>query len=198
MEIERKQINRNLVIETVLGLIEENGGIKNVNLRGIAKEIGCAHTNLYNYFDSFNEIIWEALGQVVLKMMAYVESNVDSELKDDEKIFMIFSTIIDFSMDHPGWFRLIWLEEIDGKPSNEVIQTLFKPGEGLKEELIKASGNELTEERAVEIGDILHTYIHGELCKWINNRSFTNSIEEAKAKLLSNLKQLYRLLMDRG
>ncbi len=198
MEIEKKYINRDLVIETVLYLIEKKGGIKDVNLRGIAKEIGCAHTNLYNYFDSFNEIIWEALGQAVCKMMNYIESNVDPEAKEDEKIFLIFSAIIDFCIEHPGWFRLIWLEETAGKPSNEVIQILCAPGEVLKDELIKASSNELTEEKAVVIGDVLHTYIHGELCKWINNRSFTNSIEETKAKLLSNFTQLYRLLMNRG
>lgn len=194
----KKQINRDLVIETALDLIEENGGIKDVNLRGIAKKIGCTHTNLYNYFDSFNEIIWEALGQVVIKMMAYVESNLDSKVKDAEKIILLFSSIIDFSIEHPGWFRLVWLEEIAGQPSSEVIQILFKPGEGLKDALIKASDNGLTEEKAVVIGDILHTYLHGELCKWINNRSFTNNIEETKVRLLLNLKQLYRLLMDRG
>ncbi|TCT12214.1 TetR family transcriptional regulator [Natranaerovirga pectinivora] len=198
MKTRKKQIDKDLIIETTLALIEKNEGLKDVNLRGIAKAIGCAHTNLYNYFQSFNEIIWEALGRVILKMIAYVETNVGSEIEDDEKIFMLFASVIDFSMDHPGWFRLMWLEEIDGEPPNEVIQILSMPGEGLKGALMKASGNKLTEERAIIIEDILYTYIHGELCKWINNRSFTNNPQETKEKWLSNLKELYSLLMDRG
>ncbi|MEJ6949633.1 TetR/AcrR family transcriptional regulator [Natronospora cellulosivora (SeqCode)] len=196
MKKEKKEINRELIKETTLALIEENGGIKNVNLRGIAREIGCAHTNLYNYFDSFNEIIWESLSQVLLKLMAYVESSVDSKAEDDEKMLMIFSSIIDFSMNHPAWYRLIWLEEVDGEPSNEVKQILFKPGKELSDALIKVSGNKLTEEKAVVIVAILHNYLHGELCNWINNRSFTNSSKEMKAKILSNLKLLYGLLMN--
>ncbi|MCX8131570.1 MAG: TetR/AcrR family transcriptional regulator [Clostridia bacterium] len=198
MQTGKKDISKELIIETVLRLIEENEGIKNVNLRGIAKEIGCAHTNLYNYFSSLDEIFWEALGQVLLKMIAYVESNVGTEVKDDEIIYLILSGIIDFSMTYPGWFRLVWLESIGGKPSPEVMQILYKPGEGLKDALIKVSGNKLTGEQANLIGDILHTYMHGELCKWINKRSFTSSNEEAKKKLLSNLKQLYKLLMKKG
>lgn len=192
----KKAISKEIIIETVLQLIEENEGIKDVNLRGIAKKIGCAHTNLYNYFDSLDEVFWEALGQVLLKMIDYVDSNLAAETDNEEKFYLVLSNILDFSMKHPGWYRLIWLESIDGEPTPKIIQILHKLSEGLNEDLIKASDNKLTEEKANLIDDILHTYLHGELCKWINNRGFTNSIEETKTKILLNLKYLYKLLIQ--
>ncbi|WP_185648784.1 TetR/AcrR family transcriptional regulator [Clostridium sp. DJ247] len=196
MQTNRKYVSKEIIIETTLRLIEEKEGIKDVNLREIAKNIGCAHTNLYNYFNSLDEIFWEALGQVILKMIDYSETNLTTETDPEEKFYLLLSNIIDFSMDHPGWYRLIWLESIGGKPSIEVIKILDTSDEGFNEAIIKASNNKLSEEKASLIGDILHGYLHGELCKWINNRSFINSIEKTKMNIFSNLKYLYKLLIQ--
>lgn len=195
MKTNKSHISKEVILETTLCLIDENGGIKNVTLRDIAKKLGCAHTNLYNYFNSLDEIFWDSLGLVLLKMIEYVDANLDTETDPEENFYLVLSNIIDFSMDHPGWYKLIWFESISGKPSDEVIKILRKPGEGFTYGLIKASSNQLSEEKANQIGDILHGYLHGELCKWINNRRFINSREETKLKLLSNLKCLYRLLI---
>ncbi|AJA49893.1 transcriptional regulator, TetR family [Clostridium pasteurianum DSM 525 = ATCC 6013] len=197
MQTNRKNVSKEIIIETTLRLIEEKGGIKDVNLREIAKNIGCAHTNLYNYFNSLDEIFWEALGQVLLKMIDYVDVNLAYETDPEEKLYLALSNIIDFSMDHPGWYRLIWLEAIDGTPSSEVNEILHLPTRGFNAMLIKLSNNKLSEERANLIGDILMTYLHGELCKWINNRSFKNSRSETKMSVFSNLKYLYKLLIQR-
>ena len=47
-------------IDETLELIAEKGGSQEVNLREIARRIGCAHTNAYNYFVSFDELLWAA------------------------------------------------------------------------------------------------------------------------------------------
>jgi AcrR family transcriptional regulator len=194
MQINKKSISKELIIKTTLGLIEENGGIKDVNLRGIAKRIGCNHTNMYNYFDSLDEIFWEALVQVLLNMIDYVDANLEGELDPEYRFYLMISNIIDFTMEHPGWFRLIWLEPLRGEPSSEVINILYKPGESLNAEIIKGSNNMLSQEKASSISNIIHGYVHGELCKWLNNRSFINSKEEMKKLIIFNVKQLYQLL----
>ena len=56
--IMRKGITKEQVVETTLKLIKDSENIRSVNLRGVAREIGCAHTNLYNYFSSFDELLW--------------------------------------------------------------------------------------------------------------------------------------------
>lgn len=195
MQISKKHVSKELIIETTLRLMEENGGIKDVNLRGIAKEIGCAHTNLYNYFSSFDEIIWKSLENILIKMIDYVDSSIVSAANDEERFYLALEAILEFSLKHPGWYRIVWFESIGGKPSHETAQILITPTEGLNYLLIKASGNMLTEEKANMVANILHSYLHGEISKWISDRGSTSSIEETIIKVLSNLKLLYKLLI---
>ncbi len=196
MQTNKNNISKEIILETTLSLIEENRGIKNVTLRDIAKKIGCTHTNLYNYFSSLDEIFWESLGLALLKMMEYGRPCLTTERANEEELYLLLSNLIDFSMKHPGWYKLIWLETIGGSPSSEVSEILSKPGKALNKVIIEASNNKLSEEKAILIGDILHSYLHGQLCKWINNRSFINSSEEIKIKLLSNLKYLYKVMIQ--
>jgi AcrR family transcriptional regulator len=196
MQTNKNNISKEIIIETTLGLIDENGGIKNVTLRDIAKKIGCAHTNLYNYFNSLDEIFWESLADALLKMMYYCGNHLTTETDYEEELYSLLSNLIDFSMDYPGWYRLIWLETIGGNPSPEVAEILSMPGKELIKEITKASNSKFSAEKASLIYDILHGYLHGELCKWINSRSFINTREETKIKLLSNLKYLYKLMIQ--
>jgi AcrR family transcriptional regulator len=195
IKMDKKDVSKELIIATTLRLIEENGGIKDVNLRGIAKEIGCAHTNLYNYYNSFDEIIWEALGHILLKMIDYVDVRIASAANDEERFYSALEAILDFSLQHPGWYRLVWFELIGGEPSQQTAQILISPTEGLNNMVIKASGGMLTEEKANRVANILHSYLHGEICKWISDRGPASSIEEISTKVLSTLKQLYKLLI---
>jgi AcrR family transcriptional regulator len=195
MESSRKNVSKEVIIKTTLKLIEEKEGIKDVNLRAIAKKIGCSHANLYNYFNSLDEIFWESLGQTLLIMIDYCEGNLSCENNPEENLYLLLANLVDFSISHPGWYRLIWLESIGGSPSFEVVEKLHTPGEELKKLIIKASNNNLSKEKSNLIYDILHSYLHGELCKWINNRSFINNIAETKTRIFSNLKYLYRLLI---
>lgn len=190
----KNNLSREIIIENTLALIDENEGSKNVTLRDIAKKLGCAHTNLYNYFKSLEEIFWEALGQALLKMVYYSESNLTVKINCEKGLYELLDNLIDFSMEHPGWYKLIWFDTIGGNPPDEVIKMLNKPGKELIEIIMKVSNDKLSEEKASLIANILHGYLHGELCKWINNRSFMNNRQEIKTKLLSNIKYIYKLM----
>ncbi len=192
---DKKHVSKEFIVETTLSLIDRNEGMKDVTLRDIAKEVGCAHTNLYNYFSSLDEIFWEALGQVLLIMMDYSSNGLSNQKDDEERFFLMLSNLIDFSMQHPGWYRFIWFKPIGGNPSPEVTKILNKSGDGFSQ-LIKMSNNNISNEKANSVGNILHSYLHGELCKWINNRSFINKEEETKTIIFSNLKYLYKLLIQ--
>lgn len=195
MSVNKNHVNKEIIIEATLKLIDDNEGIKNVTLRDIAKKIGCAHTNLYNYYGSLDEIFWESLAQALVRMMDYSAKDTSNDIKHDENFYLVLSNLIDFSTKHRGWFKLIWLESIGGNPSPEVIKILNTPGRDFVELIIESSNNTLSEQKASMIGDILHNYLHGELCKWLNNRVSINNMEEAKIKILSNLKYLYKVLI---
>lgn len=192
----KDRITKELIIECTLKLIDEKLGIRNVSLRDIAKEMGCAHTNIYNYFSSLDEIFWESLGYVLVKMMSYSSENLDKCTAPQYILPTVLSNLIHFSMDHPGWFKLIWLDSIGGTPSSEVVDILHKPSEGFID-LVKMSNNELTQEKATLIAEILLPYLHGELCIWINNRSFTSNREQLKERILLNLSLIYESLTQK-
>ena len=196
MKTNKSQLSKEAIIETTLGLIDENEGLKNVTLRVIAKRLGCAHTNLYNYFSSLDDIFWEALAKALLDMIDNTDIKMSDKNDNDEKLQLVLNGIINFSMQHPGWYRLVWLEPIGGKPSAEIVQILHLPARIFREAISKANDSKFSEEKVNMIAEIMHGYLHGELCKWINNRSFTNDKQEVKVKLLSNVQKLYIKLIN--
>lgn len=196
MQANKNRVTKEIIIQTTLRLIDENVGIKNVTLRDIAKKTGCAHTNLYNYFTSLDDIFWEALGQVLLMMIDYCDTGLNNELDERENFYLFLSKAIDFLMNHPGWYKLIGLESLGGIPSPEVDKILHMPSAGLTQKIMEISKNEITQEEAFSVGYILTCYVQGELSLWLNNRRFTSSKEETKLRILSNLKQLYQLYIQ--
>lgn len=195
MDTNKNKITKEIILENALLLIDERDGIRNVTLRDIAKKIGCAHTNLYNYYGSLEEIFWESLAQVLIKMMNYSGEGLNTISKPKEAVYTILSRFIDFSMDHPGWYRLTWLDLLSGKPSPQVEAILQTPGGNLAE-LIQVTNEEITKEKAESIAQILVGYIQGEITIWLNGRSLTNDGEVIKQRAMTNLKKLYELLIQ--
>ncbi|MFD3449902.1 TetR/AcrR family transcriptional regulator [Microbacteriaceae bacterium 4G12] len=193
MEIVKCKLTKEIILEKTLALVDKRNGIRSVTLRDIAKEVGCTHTNLYNYFDSLDDIFWEALGKVLNMIMDYTTYGFNAQNGSEKGVNLILANLIDFYMNHPGWYRLVWLDSLNGKPSVEVEAILHKPSIGFAE-LIRAEKGEIMEEDAHTTGEIMMHYLNGEMCALINGRSFVNDREQVKQKLLFNLKNLYRLL----
>lgn len=188
----KNTISKEIIVDTALRLIEERGGSKGVTLRDIAKELGCAHTNLYNYHDSLDEIFWEAIAKVLIKEIDFLSDALNSKAKNEEKLNKCLECLVDFSMKYPGWFKLVWLDSLSGQPSAEVNKIIMKPGEGFIE-LIMETSSSLSKDEAATVANILHSYLHGELCKWVNGRSFISD-EEIRKEIITNLKNIYKAL----
>ena len=71
-------------VDTTLELIAEQGGSQGVNLREVARRIGCAHTNVYNYFDSYDDLLWSAFRRVLDDYAACWADELDESLAHDE------------------------------------------------------------------------------------------------------------------
>ena len=116
--------------------------------------MGCAHTNLYNYFDNLMRSTGKRSETCSFKMIAFCLKDTEG-LKDPcEKIFQTVSNIIDFSFDHEGWYRLIWFEPLSGEPTPEVRKILFQPAEIFTRSLMEASERELSKEEADVISEL--------------------------------------------
>lgn len=197
---ESKQISREMITETAALLIEETGDRKSVTLREIAKRLGCAHTNLYNYYGSLNEIWWDAAAWILMRMMDETREETASDVpplpeSPERDVLCVFLKFFDFSVDHPGWYRFLWLEKQEGTPSPEAVRILSGATESTFTALSKIAGDSLAPDRIRQLSDIMFCYTYGEITSWIHNRRSHESRDAMKQRLADNLKLLYSLFM---
>ena len=104
-------------IEATLALIDESHGITGVDLRKVSRSLGCAHTNIYNYFDSYADLLWHVLVEVMERLMDHTKKET-AGIYDKRQAFRVFiGSQIDFALSHPGWYRFLWMDPLKGKPS---------------------------------------------------------------------------------
>jgi AcrR family transcriptional regulator len=72
--MKKSPITEERIIETALALILSEGGIQGLNLRRIARELRCAHTNLYNYFPDMDSLLWRCVHEAGVRMMRSVRN----------------------------------------------------------------------------------------------------------------------------
>lgn len=191
----KKTVTREMVIDTAARMIEENNGIKNVTLREIAKQLGCAHTNLYNYFDSLAEIYWEAAAWILLRLISEAKQKEQREGIAEGDLFSMLEQFVDFSIDHPGWYQFLWHESLIGKPSPHVAEVLQRPTDYIRKAVRITAGKEIPEEKVEQIGDIMFNYTFGEISTWVHHRSANNPRSVLKERIGTNLHQIYSLMI---
>lgn len=194
----RKKISREQIVETTLELIRDENDFKDVNLRGIARVLGCAHTNLYNYFPSYTGLLWEthvALQELFLKTL---EGELLKVKDPNMKIRCFFNTFVEMYLSNRGWFRLAWTEYIsETRPERDVIVTentfiqLNKYISDIWKELKGVYPSEALVSRAVHN---IHCYIVGEVSNYISGRRFIEGEEDLNKYIVNeaiNMLSLY-------
>lgn len=180
----KKNITKEQIVYTALELMRDKNDLRRLNLREIARTIGCAHTNLYNYFPSYTDLLWEVHAVLQKKSMEMLAAKL-SEVKIAElKLKYFFDTFLDIYLDNKGWFRLAWLEYIgDNRPENDIIATNTASSQlnsyiiEIWEELYGVS---LDKEIVHRILHNTHCYIVGEVSNYIAGRGLIENELELK------------------
>lgn len=194
-------------IAAVLEMLDEGTALRDLNLRKIARRIGCAHTNAYNYFASFEELLWWSLREALERMIAFAAgsgkmgSGKAAEGKTGDGTIETTSSgggnlmegYIDFALHHPAWYRLIWIEPLGGEPPREVAEYLDVPGRLYTEWLADCTGMETGDADLTANGRILHGYVHGELAAISSGRARSGP-ENLRTELLAHTARLFALL----
>lgn len=158
-------------VEAVLEMLDEGVGLRDLNLRRIAARIGCAHTNAYNYFGSFEELLWWSLRGALERM-------TDGAGRSSGDLIDVY---VDFALDHPTWYRLIWVEPLAGPAPAEVERYLRVPAEVFAawaaRDLWRGGPAPSEPELATRV---LHGYLHGELSAITSGRVRGDRDELAK------------------
>lgn len=179
------------ILDVTVRLIDEKNGLYQVNLRQIAQLAGCAHTNVYNYFENFEGLLWAAFGRILDLWRNYVQDHVRSDLPASERLLDFIAVQIDFALEHAGWYRCIWLDAFFGSPPAEIMARFHDVRQGFIELLAQSSSQPLTVGQAEQLEIVLHGYVHGEICKLINGRILVADPQAYKARILANSQLLF-------
>lgn len=187
---------RRSLSEAALALIDEAEGCRGVTLRAIAARAGCAHTNVYNYFSSLESLFWESLLEAQRRSMEFIGPHVAQAVPGSPEVFgALVSARIEFALTHPGWYRLIWLEPISKDVPPELVPRLRRPREEVSAQMIRPLlGAGVSQDEARRITDMLHSYVHGEICKLITRRNLADQEPATPRRIVENALLLLRLL----
>ena len=181
-------------VETTLDLIAERGGSEKVNLREVSRRMGCAHTNLYNYYPSYQDLLWEAFRRSVQHYGVALTSGLDPDLGPASYLEAVITNLARYPEDHPGRYRLI---ASDPMPISEIPEDILATVSAMKQWLADTvsavSGEDLDPEDATRIADIVLAYIDGETLNLINERTIPD--EDVHGRITENALRMHRLLV---
>jgi AcrR family transcriptional regulator len=176
--------------------------LKSLNLREIARNLNCAHTNLYNYFRSYEELLWETHAALLETFTDMLEERLKSVNGAELKIRSFFKTFTDIYLNNKGWFKLAWVEYIgDGRPDGNISVTerSFAKLTGF----ITAIWQELyggcpDSERVRRVLHNAHCYIVGEVSNHIAGRRIIDNEDELKEYIAVQAAEIMTLCMKEG
>lgn len=181
-------------VETALDLIAEEGGSGNVNLRQISRRIGCAHTNVYNYFGGYRDLLWAAFRRTLARYGEWLTRDLEDSLPPDEYLRRVVVNLATFPQAHPGLYRFIASDPLPtGGIPEDILETVGHMKQWLSETLAAASEAPIPSEAAAAIADIVLAYVDGETLNLINRRVVPG--EDVPHRIVGNALRLYRLLV---
>ncbi len=195
----KKCITKEQIINTGLDLIKDKGDIRSVNLREIARVLGCAHTNLYNYFPSYNDLLWEAHMEIENRFIEKISLELVHVGDGRLKLHQFFFSLAELYIDHKGWFRLAWLDYIDDvwpkkdeAVTEKVVNTMV---EMLESAWLSIYANSPTRERIHSVLHDVHCYIVGEVSNFINGRGLIQDSEMLKRHIAETAVTFFTLVL---
>lgn len=179
-----KGISKEQIVHVTLELIKDREDIRSVNLREIARILGCAHTNLYNYYKDFDRILWDVLDVILEKSLEHMTAYIGQIGDYNLKLEHFFKRFIEFYLENIGWFRLSWFEKLKGdRPQKNIDMTTHTVEVfcGILTDIFqRIYGIILTMDEAKYVLHNVHCYLHGEVSIFIAGKGLI--VEEAGFK----------------
>ena len=195
----KKNITKEQIVKTALELMRNKSDLGGLNLREIARTLGCSHTNLYNYFPSYSDLLWEthaALQEIFMELlMKKLEAANTAELR----LAYFFEAFVEMYLDNKGWFRLAWQEYIGGERPPRDVEAIETANQALNRHLHEI-WKELTDEYP-DVGQTsrvlhnTHCYIVGEVSNYLLGRGLINQDDELKAYIVREAVRMFKLCL---
>ncbi|MCC5468659.1 TetR/AcrR family transcriptional regulator [Pelosinus baikalensis] len=198
----KKNISKEQIVDTALELMRNKNDIRGLNLREIARTLGCAHTNLYNYFPSYTDLLWEthtALQEIFMEML---KERIMNAKTADLKLRYFFDTFVDIYLTNKGWFRLAWLEYIgENRPERDAVvteHTFTELTQYISDIWQELHGNPPDKDQTGRVLHNTHCYIVGEISNYVSGRGLIENEAELKGYIVDQAVNILTLCLQKG
>lgn len=195
----KKNITKEQIVETALELMRDKIDLHSLNLREIARTLGCAHTNLYNYFPSYNDLLWETHSTIQEIFMKMLTKKLEATNTAELRLTYFFETFVDMYLDNKGWFRLTWHEYIEGDRPQRDIETTEATNKMLNQYMANIwkdlYGQYPNADAAKRVLHNTHCYIVGEISNFLLGRGLIENESELKAYITREATCMFRLCL---
>lgn len=193
------QSGRDRLVESAILLISRNKGIQGVNMRAIAAHAHCAHTNVYNYFESYESLLWEVLYRSLRMMVEYIDMRISTpDTNGCEAYERIMTGMIDFAIEHEGLYKLISFEYTFTTPMPENVSRMLSDLRTDIERCLDQSGRSKADHEArSKIHDIVFGYVSGGICRLLQNRFQGGKSSDNIHAIKENLHYLIRTFAEK-
>ncbi len=126
---QRRQRNRNLMIQTILdtarGIMREEG-VAALSMQELARRLDMRAPSLYNYFSSKKDI-YNVLFRLGFTLFdEYLEKTAQGAQSWQEELRRIFEAYMTFAMENPDLYQLCFERPVPGfEPSEESLKVSF-------------------------------------------------------------------------
>ena len=170
----KKNLTKEQIVETTLNLIWDKNDLRGLNLRQIARTLGCAHTNLYNYFPSYSDLLWETHMAIQRIFMEMLIQKINKARKPEEKLTSFFQAFGEMYLKNKGWFWLSWHENIDGNRPQKDVELLEQINQKMNQIICEIweeiYGQSPDAEKTKRVLHNTHCYILGEISNHLLGR----------------------------
>jgi AcrR family transcriptional regulator len=180
------KLSKEIVIETTIQLILDRQGSQNLTIRDISAALGCSHPNIYNYYQTMQELRWDCLLRVLNIMLESVTQRLTTSPDREERYLDFFAALLDFSLQHIGWYKLIWFDPMEKEIPEHVKPHLAAPSIWLGKFVYELYPELGSLEQASRTIMMIHRYFHGEIATLISLRSPFEEEAVLQKRVLTN------------
>lgn len=184
----KKKITKEQIISTAMEFMRNRNELRTLNMREVARALGCAHTNIYNYFPSYTDLLWETHTAILEEFINILREKISSAATAEIKLQSFFDTFVQMYLDHKGWFRLAWLEYIGEERPKRNIETTAQVHLELNHIMVSIwrELNGIAPDNAAvnRVVHNTHCYIIGEISNYLSGRGLLENEAELRVYIV--------------
>lgn len=184
------------IVDMTIHLIDSKGGASSVNLREIARRVGCSAPNIYNYFVSMDDLLNTALIRICEDFNTIIKKNMVQINNTKDLLQLAFHSYIKYAVDNPGRLNFYHFEKLNFTISSEAEASARRVGEHMAHLLYTGIDRSVPFEKVLFISNVLHRYILGTLSDYITGRFLLKDKRKYVKELTDTGKRVFNCLVQ--